>query len=369
MAYAVLHLEKGKSVSGAIGTHIDRVEGKEFSYRHADKSRLHLNKSYKCTNYDLPLQNAIKNHIKKNYNGQRAVRKDAVTFVTYVLSGSHEQMKQIAKDEANLDAWIQKNYNFMAQEYGKENIVRFVLHMDERTPHIHAVIVPFTEDYRLSAKEVIGNKKDLEGLQDRYAEAMNEFGLKRGERRTGITHEDAKEYYTRMDKALNTPNEDLEVDKTFLGMRTGIDKDKTIEVQKEHIRALQTALTAEKEGNKQGEEIKLLASERYKKLERAMKSYRRIATSEENRNEVKEEIKKAIIREVKSYKFQGYSLTERERHKVFNAKIREYLKEKGIHGEVMTEVMKDEEFKKAERNFVVHPHDRIDKDRSRGRGI
>ena len=40
----------------------------------------------------------------------------------------------------------------------KENIVRFTLHMDERTPHIHWVFVPITEDGRLSAKEILSRK-------------------------------------------------------------------------------------------------------------------------------------------------------------------------------------------------------------------
>ena len=40
MGQAVLHYQKnGKSSGGSLGPHIDREEGKEYSYRHADLSK------------------------------------------------------------------------------------------------------------------------------------------------------------------------------------------------------------------------------------------------------------------------------------------------------------------------------------------
>ena len=68
-------------------------------------------------------------------------------------------------------------------------------HLDEKTPHIHATIVPLTPDGRLSAKEIVGNNKKLAELQDRYATAMQSFGLERGERGSKVTHRTTQEYY------------------------------------------------------------------------------------------------------------------------------------------------------------------------------
>ena len=46
MGQAVLHFEKHqKPTSGSLGNHIDRTEGKEYSYRHADLSKLEYGKS------------------------------------------------------------------------------------------------------------------------------------------------------------------------------------------------------------------------------------------------------------------------------------------------------------------------------------
>src|SRR5699024_7811318 len=55
--------------------------------------------------------------------------------------------------------------------------------LDESTPHMHFGTVPLTPDGRMSAKEVVGNKKALTNLQDRYNQFMNErgFDLERGQ--------------------------------------------------------------------------------------------------------------------------------------------------------------------------------------------
>ena len=40
-----------------------------------------------------------------------------------------------------------------------------VVHMDEKTPHLHLTFVPLTKDNRLCAKEIIGNR-DVYKRQD-----------------------------------------------------------------------------------------------------------------------------------------------------------------------------------------------------------
>ena len=44
--------------------------------------------------------------------------------------------------------------------------------MDEKTPHMHLCFVPLTEDKRLSAKDIIGNKKKLTQWQDEFWKHM-----------------------------------------------------------------------------------------------------------------------------------------------------------------------------------------------------
>lgn len=89
----------------------------------------------------------------------------------------------------------------MSEKYGEKNIMRFTLHMDETTPHIHAVVVPLTKDGRLSAKEITGGPKGMEQLQDEYGAKMARFGLERGLKGSPSKHTDISEYYG----AINEP--------------------------------------------------------------------------------------------------------------------------------------------------------------------
>ena len=70
--------------------------------------------------------------------------------------------------------------------------------MDEKTPHMHYGVVPITDDGRLSAKEVVGNKKALTEFQDRFNEHVKQRGynLERGQSRqvTNAKHEQMSQY-------------------------------------------------------------------------------------------------------------------------------------------------------------------------------
>ena len=46
--------------------------------------------------------------------------------------------------------------------------------MDEKTPHLHLCFVPLTKDNRLSAKEILGNKKAMIQWQDDFYACMSE---------------------------------------------------------------------------------------------------------------------------------------------------------------------------------------------------
>lgn len=248
MSYAVYHCEKGNISSGGIGNHIDRKIGAEHTYLHADPNKKDLNQSFNLNRYcSMPLHQAIEERIKEGYKGKKAIRKDAVKYTTHILTGSHETMKEIERNPEQLKNWVTENKKFLEQEFGKDNIVRFVLHRDEKTPHLHAVTINLTSDGRLSAKEIIGNRKVMQERQDRYAQTMQSFGLERGIRNTGIKHETAREYYARIEEAnkINDNKRELIVEKSILGLKWatfGIDKDKTIENLQNAVKSQKTAL-------------------------------------------------------------------------------------------------------------------------------
>ncbi len=196
MGFAVYHVQKGSGSGSGLGHHIDRTEGKEHLYPHADPSKTSRNWSLDVKYQGTPLTQAINSRIQEGYKGNATIRKDAVKYLTHVLTGSHDDMKAIFKNKETAEAWIRENYNFMIENFGAENIVRFTLHLDEKTPHIHCVTVPLTSDGRLSAKEMVGNNKRLQQMQDQYADRMKQFNLQRGVRGTTAKHKDVKVYYS-----------------------------------------------------------------------------------------------------------------------------------------------------------------------------
>ena len=177
----VFNIRKNKGNSGALGAHIDRTKGMEHMYSNADPNRKHLNKKLIVTEYcKLPLSEAINSRISEGYRGKRKLRSDAVKSLGIVLTGSHEQMEKIFKNKKAMKHWLIQSFDFLKEEFGKENIVRFDLHMDERTPHLHAVVVPLTSDGRLSAREVMGNKSNIKRLRKAYAEKLTKLYLDYG---------------------------------------------------------------------------------------------------------------------------------------------------------------------------------------------
>lgn len=220
MGFAVLHIEKGTAgKAGGLGAHIDRTK----RVPNADPARQHLNfyvrPNFEAGTIDIyktrsgqDLQTRINNRIKSGYKGKTAIRKDAVTHLNIVLTGSHEEMTTIGNDPKRLKNWATENYKFIAKQYGLNNIVEFSIHMEERTPHAHCVVVPLTKDGRLSAKEVMGDRRKMSKLQDDYGKLMDEhFGLKRGIKGSQATHDSIQEYYGRIDQALQTQITPIEI--------------------------------------------------------------------------------------------------------------------------------------------------------------
>ena len=97
-------------------------------------------------------------------------RKDSTRFVDTLITASPEFFK--GKSGKEIGAFFQRAVEFMIGRVGKENIVSAVVHMDEKTPHLHLVFVPLTADNRLCAKEIIGNRATLMKWQDDFHEHM-----------------------------------------------------------------------------------------------------------------------------------------------------------------------------------------------------
>ena len=143
------------------------------------------------------MEEAVEAFIREGYRLEKVIRKDAVRAVGVLMSGSHDRMKEIEADDKLFGSWQVANYKLACREFGKENIVRFTVHRDEKTPHIHCVFVPITEDGRLSAKDYMKGRACMRQYQDRYGKEMARFGLERGlsQEITQAVHISTEQYY------------------------------------------------------------------------------------------------------------------------------------------------------------------------------
>jgi uncharacterized protein YoxC len=145
------------------------------------------------------------------------------TTVTTVFGGNRERMLELAfgdqdydtisrnKDHSHLkrmpeiEQWTKDLYDWCCRQWGEDNIVSFVVHLDEVNPHCHCVSLPITPDNKLSYRKVfIGEKNDkwayranMLKLHTSLAEEVSEkWGLARGDDKyeTGAHHRSTEEY-------------------------------------------------------------------------------------------------------------------------------------------------------------------------------
>ena len=211
MSYSIIRVSKvkGKTNTTGIQKHVQR-ENK--NYENAD---VDLTKSY--MNYDLVNSNSIDfnqkidEKIKRNYNGKRKIRKDAIKHVDGIITSDNQFFS--GQSDKDIKRFFEDSKAFLCEEYGEDNLLYATVHLDEATPHMHFGVVPLTEDGRLSAKDVLGNKKALTEFQDRFNHYINHKGydLKRGtsKHKTERQHREVEQYKTDTEYYKNRKDEEM----------------------------------------------------------------------------------------------------------------------------------------------------------------
>ncbi len=184
--YAILRFAKYKGPEiGQIETHDERTKEKYASNPDVDTSRSHLN--FHLVAPDCKYRTEAERQIAAA--GCRT-RKDSVRVVEALVTASPEFFK--GKKRAEVRAYFEEALRFIERHQSKDTIISAVVHMDEKTPHMHLSFVPLTADKRLSAKDIVGNKKKLTWWQDQFWKHMVKKwpDLERGESasKTGRTH-------------------------------------------------------------------------------------------------------------------------------------------------------------------------------------
>ena len=211
--YAVCHLQRGSGNDSGMSCHIERKDAKGNKYvpDNADANRTHLNRELVRFPEGVSNRTEAVQHRIDTAGLRRKVGKNQTKAIRIILTGTHEQMMKIAND-GRLDNWIDANLKWLKETFGEENLVSCVLHMDEKTPHLHATVVPIVTGERirrkregekkyetksgprLSADDVMRRTR-LHEYQNSYAAVMKQFGLQRGIVGSSAKHQANSEYY------------------------------------------------------------------------------------------------------------------------------------------------------------------------------
>ena len=184
--YAILRFAKYKGPEiGHIEAHNERTKEKYASNPDVDTFRSHLN-----FHLVTPQRKYRAEAEKQIAEAGCRTRSDSVRVVEALVTASPEFFK--GKKKTEVRAYFTEALAFIEKYQAKDTIISAVVHMDEKTPHMHLCFIPLTADKRLSAKEIVGNKKKLTWWQDEFWKYMVKKypDLERGESasQTGRDH-------------------------------------------------------------------------------------------------------------------------------------------------------------------------------------
>lgn len=233
MGYFSLDIKKAKGTSDT--TQSDHIERKIIP-KNADPTRTHLNRVLVEYPDGVHGRDEAIAHRLNTAGIRRKITHDQVRAVRVVLSGTHEDMMNI-QEKGELDEWCSDSIQWLQATFGKDNVVAAHLHMDEKTPHIHAAVVPIVTGERRKAKKEqtdgkrkyrkktnsvrlcaddLFNRQTLIAYHDNNARVMAKYGLQRGVRGSEARHTSTTQYYRDMKKkndALDMENKRLQEQK------------------------------------------------------------------------------------------------------------------------------------------------------------
>ncbi|MFD3651766.1 MobV family relaxase, partial [Streptomyces cyaneofuscatus] len=189
MSYAILRTAKLKTM-GNIGASLSHTY-RTRDTKNADPNRANKNRFQHKTADDVLAG------INARLPAKR--RKDAVLAIEYLVASSPDHFTTEAQHMAYLkDAW-----EWLKDRHGSENVVSAAIHMDEKTPHLVAYVVPIDGAGKLNAKAFLGGRQVLSQMQTDFAKQVGQkHGLERGIERSTATHTSVKEWYGLLNQSM-----------------------------------------------------------------------------------------------------------------------------------------------------------------------
>ena len=259
-----MHVEAGKSFGTAEANenerrwNDDKIDRKnQEPTNHYDKTRMKLNfeigsdrkvhpLGYQEKSLEVRLQERLTELGWKPFKPDSKIQPNCCA--KFIFGGNHDRTLEMAfgTQAVNLDKgadnshlqrcpeieqWAKDVYDWCAKRYGQENIIGFQVHLDESSPHIHALIVPVGQRAKSGRECVMWSAKFgktryeygqilREMHTSLYEEVGSKYGLGRGDSIVGrnVQHLHKRDYIRKLAK------EAKQAEKAVKGLQTMIRK-------------------------------------------------------------------------------------------------------------------------------------------------
>ena len=259
-----MHVEAGKSFGTAEANenerrwNDDKIDRKnQDPTNHYDKTRMKLNfeigpdgkvhpLGYQEKSLEVRLQERLTELGWKPFKPDSKIQPNCCA--KFIFGGNHDRTLEMAfgTQTVNLDKgadnshlqrcpeieqWAKDVYDWCARRYGQENIIGFQVHLDESSPHIHALIVPVGQRSKSGRECVMWSAKFgksrfeygqilREMHTSLYDEVGSKYGLERGDSIEGrnVSHLSKRDYIRKLSKDAK------QAEKAVKGLQTMIRK-------------------------------------------------------------------------------------------------------------------------------------------------
>ena len=307
-----MHVEAGKSFGTAEANenerhwNDDKIDRKnQDPTNHYDKTRMKLNfeigpdgkvhpLGYQEKSLEVRLQERLTELGWKPFKSDSKIQPNCCA--KFIFGGNHDRTLEMAfgTQTVNLDKgadnshlqrcpeieqWAKDVYDWCAKRYGQENIIGFQVHLDESSPHIHALIVPVGQRAKSGRECVMWSAKFGKSRYEYghilremhtslYEEVGSKYGLERGDSIEGrnVSHLSKRDYIRKLSKDAK------QAEKAVKGLQTMIRKlEREMLADRNRLKEIDEALASGKitldRYEEQKADIQKLITEYQEKLE------------------------------------------------------------------------------------------------------
>lgn len=243
--YAILRTKKLKSKS-----HLTRACEHNLRLRHQnniDDGRSHLNRILlNSLGIDTADATSFQKKLEQHYAelGIKEKQENILAF-EYVATASPKFFN--GKSNEDIERWAKHQTDFIQTEFG-EQLKFAILHLDEKTPHLHFFIsteIKSVKKYRnrhgechkttwsLNSEKI--NPEYLSDLQTRFSKHNKIFGLRRGVKGSKRKNTPLKQFYRMADKAIES-NYQNQIDELISGVELSMGERFNMNTIREKIR-------------------------------------------------------------------------------------------------------------------------------------